>query len=51
MNENIRVIYEDENYTVVEKQAGVLTIPDRYKPELFNLYTALNEKYKKRINP
>ncbi len=47
MNGNIRVIYEDDNYAVVEKQAGVLTIPDRYKPELFNLYTALNEKYKK----
>lgn len=47
MSREIRVIYEDEDYAVVEKEAGVLTIPDRYKPELFNLYTALNEKYGK----
>ena len=26
MNGNIRVIYEDDNYAVVEKQAGVLTL-------------------------
>lgn len=37
------IVYEDEHLLVVNKKAGVLTIPDRYHPEYFNLFTHLNQ--------
>ncbi len=39
------VIFEDENIVVINKQAGVLSIPDRYNKALPNLFHLLTEKY------
>jgi len=39
------VIYEAPAYLVVAKPPGVLTIPDRYQPELFNLLHYLRKQY------
>lgn len=44
-NEGIEVIYEDEDFIVLNKPAGVLTIPDRFSKSLPNLYGILTEKY------
>ncbi|MCS7227922.1 MAG: RNA pseudouridine synthase, partial [Endomicrobia bacterium] len=45
--ESIEIIYEDKDYLLVNKQAGVLTIPDRYNPFLPNLQQQLEIKYGK----
>jgi 23S rRNA pseudouridine1911/1915/1917 synthase len=42
---SLEIIYEDDNLIVVNKPAGVLTIPDRYDDEIPNLYHILQEKY------
>ncbi len=39
------IIHEDDDIVVISKQAGVLTIPDRYNKELPNIYRILTEKY------
>jgi len=44
-NEGIEIIYEDEDFIVLNKPAGVLTIPDRFSKSLPNLYGILTEKY------
>jgi len=44
-NEKIEIIYEDEDFIVLNKPAGVLTIPDRFSKSLPNLYGILTEKY------
>ncbi len=44
-NEEIEIIYEDEDFIVLNKPAGVLTIPDRFSKSLPNLYGILTEKY------
>ncbi len=45
MKTQIEIIYEDEDVVVVNKPPLVLTIPDRYAPEKFNLVHWLNERY------
>jgi RluA family pseudouridine synthase len=40
------ILYEDEQMIAVNKSAQVLSIPDRHRPELTNIYTLLLEKYK-----
>ncbi len=42
-----KIIYEDDAVVLMDKASGALTIPDRFKPELFNLYNWLNKKYGK----
>lgn len=37
------IIFEDEHIVVVNKQAGMLTIPDRYAPDKVNLYQLLQK--------
>lgn len=39
------IISEDDEILVISKQAGVLTIPDRYNRALPNIYRILTEKY------
>jgi RluA family pseudouridine synthase len=42
-----KIIFEDDDYVVVNKDSGMLAIPDRYNKELPNLYDMLTEKYGK----
>ena len=37
------IIYEDEFIVAVNKLAGVLSVPDRYNPNLINLKQLLKE--------
>ncbi len=39
------ILYEDENYLLINKISGILTIPDRYNYNLPNLINILNELY------
>ncbi len=43
--QRVDILYQDDQIIVVNKPPGVLTIPDRHKPELFNLQHFLNETY------
>ncbi len=47
MKQKFEIIYEDEAVLVLNKAADVLTIPDRFKPEIFNLYNRLENQYGK----
>ncbi len=44
--EKIKIIYEDDDLVLVNKPPRILTLPDRYAPEKFNLYSFLLKKYK-----
>lgn len=43
----IEIIFEDEFILAVNKPAGILSIPDRFKPELPNVKDLLEKKYPK----
>ncbi len=45
MKQKIKILFHDENLIVVNKPAPLLTIPDRYKPDKFNLHQYLNTKF------
>ncbi|MCE5301427.1 MAG: RluA family pseudouridine synthase [Spirochaetia bacterium] len=45
MDIDIMILYEDNDIVVLNKPSGMLTIPDRFKKELPNLYDMLNLKY------
>ncbi len=45
--EDIEIIYEDEDFVVLNKPAGLLTIPDRFSRAIPNLYDILTERYGK----
>ncbi|MDW8055991.1 MAG: RluA family pseudouridine synthase [Elusimicrobiota bacterium] len=47
MSDTEVIIYEDQDYVVLNKQPGVLTIPDRYDIFLPNLQQILEAKYNK----
>lgn len=47
MKRAYEIIHEDESIVVVSKAAGVLTIPDRYQPEKYNLFDQLNRQFGK----
>lgn len=47
MKNKFTLIYEDDALLVLDKASDVLTIPDRFKPEIFNLYNWLEEAYGK----
>lgn len=40
-----QIIWEDEHLLVADKPSGLLTIPDRYRTHLPNLYHMLQEQY------
>lgn len=42
---NIEVLFEDDNYLIVNKAAGMLSIPDRYNHSLVNLKHSLESKH------
>ncbi len=42
---NLEIIFEDDYYVVVNKQAGMLTIPDRYNDSIPNVLGELRKKY------
>lgn len=42
---NLSVIYEDDDYLLLNKPANLLSIPDRFKKEIPNLYEMLKRKY------
>jgi RluA family pseudouridine synthase len=41
----INILYEDDFIVIIDKQAGMLSIPDRYRKDIPNLKTILAEKY------
>lgn len=43
--DNIAILYEDESLVLVAKPSGLLSIPDRFQPEIPNLQQALNARY------
>lgn len=45
----IEIIYEDDTLIIVNKPAGILTIPDRFNHQLLNIYTFLKEQYGEEI--
>lgn len=42
---DLHIVYEDQDIVVINKQAGILTIPDRFRVDLPNLREMLIEKY------
>ncbi len=47
MKKDIEILYEDEDYVVVNKPPDLLTLPDRYNIFLPNLLEILESKYQK----
>lgn len=47
MKEKIEILYEDDDYIIVNKPAGLLTLPDRYNIFLPNLLSVLESKYER----
>ena len=45
MNKRLDIIYEDDNLIAINKASGMLTLPDRFKPDLPNLRTILKNKF------
>ncbi|MEK7255426.1 MAG: RluA family pseudouridine synthase [Bacteroidota bacterium] len=45
MKHSFEIIYEDDDFVIVNKAPFVLTIPDRFAPEKFNLFHWLNDHY------
>jgi len=45
MKLKLEILYEDDNIICINKPAEVLTIPDRYDTEIFNLYNYLQKIY------
>lgn len=43
----VNIIFEDSEILVLDKAAGILSIPDRYNKSLPNLFTELNSQYQK----
>jgi 23S rRNA pseudouridine1911/1915/1917 synthase len=43
--EQYQIVFEDEYLIIANKAAGLLTIPDRYRPDLPSLYKHLQEAY------
>lgn len=39
------VITEDDNWLIINKSAGILTVPDRYDQDIPNLKSLLNQRY------
>ena len=40
-----KILHEDQHLVIVDKPTGLLTIPDRYRPDIPNLYQQLQKKY------
>jgi 23S rRNA pseudouridine1911/1915/1917 synthase len=47
MNNHYDIIFEDDDLLVINKFANVLSIPDRWNPDIPNLRTLLDESYGK----
>lgn len=45
MPKKVQVLHSDDHLLVVNKESGVLSIPDRFVPEKFNLQTYLSETF------
>lgn len=50
MKQAFEILWEDEHFVIINKQAGVLSIPDRYHDDKINLYSLLI-KYRGQIFP
>ena len=44
MKKQVNVVYEDEYLVAVNKAAGMLTIPDRFRKDIPNLYDLLSRE-------
>ncbi len=47
MKQRAKIIFECEDYVVVNKPAQLLSVPDRYNPNIPNLFHQLQKKYNK----
>ncbi|NJO87196.1 MAG: hypothetical protein HC821_04145, partial [Lewinella sp.] len=47
----LSLLYQDESLLVVDKPPGLLSVPDRYHPELPNLIHALNAQLNRVVLP
>jgi len=45
--DEVEIIYEDDDFIVLNKPAGILTIPDRFASAIPNLYDILKREYGK----
>lgn len=45
VKKGLDIIFEDDHIVVVNKHAGMLTIPDRYSPDKANLHQLLSKKF------
>ncbi len=45
MAKHIEIIYEDDDIVVLNKEAGMLTVADRFQVESYHLQSALKKKY------
>ena len=41
----IEILYEDDNLFAINKPAGIISIPDRFDKSIFNAYDYLKSKY------
>ena len=39
------IIYEDKDIVIVNKSSNILSIPDRFREDIPNLYASLQKKY------
>lgn len=42
MKGKVEIVYEDEHFLAVNKEAGILTIPDRFRKDIPNLFAILS---------
>lgn len=42
---NYTIVHETNSYLLINKNAGVLSVPDRYDESIYNLYSDLKETY------
>ena len=47
MKQPFNIIHQTEDMLVIDKAAGLLSLPDRYNPALPNLYGLLHQKFEK----
>lgn len=45
MMKNLEILYEDDDFVIINKPAGMLSVPDRFNQEIPNLYNILKLKY------
>ncbi len=42
---DLKILYEDDHIIAIDKPSGILTIPDRFNPDLINIVSVLKSEY------